>query len=110
RDLSQSPRGLGPTLGLEVESDRPLVSTHRQKVRVHLADQWRPPSPSLVAALGILDLDYARAGIAEQLGGQRAGQNAREVGDKDPFERELQFPACQRRDATSIVRCGLASR
>ena len=93
RALDQPPRNLGAFLRLQIDRDRFLVAIDRQKVRADVADERRPPSPRLVAASGLFDLDDARSPVAEELRAERAGQDAREIGDENAVQRQRAFAA-----------------
>ncbi len=74
-------------VGLEVERDRLLVAVRGQEVRglarTLLPDERRAPATRVVAPLGHLHLDDARAQVAQHHGGVRPGQRPGEVDDDD---------------------------
>jgi hypothetical protein len=79
-------------VGLEVEDDRLLVAVGRHEVRrlavVALAEERRPP-PAAVVAGGRLDLDDARAQVAEHHRGVRSRERAGEVEHEQVGERSV---------------------
>ena len=84
--LRQPGEDVAAVVGLQVEDDRLLVAVRGEEVgrdvRVVGADEGRAPAAGVVTGVG-LDLDDARAHVAEHLAGLRSGQGTRQVDDED---------------------------
>ena len=84
-----------PALGLsEVQSDGALVAVGAEVigalggvVAVAVLQEGRAPAPDIVAGPRPLDLDHVGPEIAQGLGGDRGGQDARGVDDADAVKR-----------------------
>ena len=85
--LGQPARQLAVALVAEVERDRALVAVQAEVVRRLAVAPRRTPGARVVAAVGPLDLDHVGAEVAEQHGGERPGEHAREVRDEESVER-----------------------
>src|SRR5262249_55887784 len=76
-----------PLGAFEVDRDAFLVPIDAQKIRALAADEWWTPCARVVAFAGLLDLDHARAHVAEHHRAIRARQHAREVENGYAVER-----------------------
>ena len=72
---------------LHVEPERALAGVRREEHHAPPGEELRPPGPSLVAALRVLDLDDIGSERAQDLRAVRAGQRRRHVDHLDPRER-----------------------
>ena len=90
-DVGPGGQGGGPPLVLgvlQVPADRLLVAVHGLEVGGARRRAGRGPAAGVVAALGVLHLDDARPEVRQRHGGERAGEDAGEVGDEDAVEGE----------------------
>ena len=73
---------------LEVDRHRLLVAIDREKVGRLAAHEGRAEGAGVVAALGTLELDHARAEVGELHRAERSGQHAREIEHHQVVERQ----------------------
>ena len=70
-----------------VERDGALVAVHTEEIGRFARREWRTPRARVVAAADGLDLDDVRAHVAQHLGAQRPGEDAREIEDAYAVQR-----------------------
>ena len=83
-------QGLAVGLLLQVQRDRALVRRLGQEGGAHLATVERlvgAGAAALVGVVGMLDLDHVGAEHGQLVGGERPGQDVRDVDHADAFER-----------------------
>src|SRR5262249_60941283 len=76
-----------PARGLEIDRDALLAAIDRQVIGGNPLDRGRHPGPSVVAAVGVLDLPDLGAEIRKRHGAPGPGEDPREVQHLDPVER-----------------------
>ena len=77
-----------PARVLQIDGDAPLAAVDREEVgSLAVGRAGRGPVPAVVAPSRVLDLDHLGAVVAQDLGGERTGDDAREVDDADPAEK-----------------------
>ena len=72
---------------LEIEGQAFLVAVDAEEVRAFFVQKRRAPGPGVVALARLLDLDDARAHVAQQHRAVRTRQHPRQVQDKDAVKR-----------------------
>src|SRR5581483_1458822 len=88
----------------QIERHRLLPSIDGEEVGADAVDEGRAQAARFVAAARLFDLDDARAGVGEHLGAERSGEDAREIGDENAFERPLHRYCCFRASRSARVR------
>ena len=73
--------------GLQIEGDALLVAVDAEEIGAPAADE-RLPRPGVVAVARVFDLDDLGAHVAEEHGAERTGEDAGEIEDAQPGERQ----------------------
>src|SRR5262245_20368160 len=95
-----------PACALEIDRDAFLVAVYAEIIGGDPLDRGRHPGPSIVTAVGVLDLPDLGAEIRERHGAPWAGEDPRQVKHLDAVERRCHCclsPACSKPCVPSLV-------